>query len=83
VIISELRETCASCPSQWEGKLSDGRNVYIRYRWGGLTVTAYRNALDDQDAESLYAGTHGDMYDGTMDKSTLAIILARKGITIT
>ena len=31
------RRTCLACPSQWEGVCSDGRSIYIRYRWGCLT----------------------------------------------
>jgi len=38
--ITELRKTCNACPAQWEGKLDDGRAVYIRYRWGVLTIDA-------------------------------------------
>jgi hypothetical protein len=34
----ELTQTCYACPSQWEGKLEDGRFVYVRYRWGCLQV---------------------------------------------
>jgi hypothetical protein len=26
--------TCTACPSQWEGRLEDGRHVYIRLRHG-------------------------------------------------
>lgn len=35
-----LEQTCGACPSQWEGKLEDGRFVYARYRYGHLAVTA-------------------------------------------
>ena len=34
--ITSLRNTCTACPAQWEGKLSDGQDIYIRYRWGHL-----------------------------------------------
>ena len=34
----ELTQTCSAAPSQWEGRLNDGRVVYIRYRHGKLTV---------------------------------------------
>ena len=36
--VTELRQTCEMCPSQWEGRTDDGRYVYIRYRHGSLTV---------------------------------------------
>lgn len=34
----ELDMTCGACPSQWEGKLEDGRFIYVRYRHSYLTV---------------------------------------------
>ena len=33
-----IKNTCPACPSQWEGKTDKGRDIYIRYRWGYLTV---------------------------------------------
>jgi hypothetical protein len=36
--ISALRQTTVSSPSQWDGRLTDGRPIYIRYRWGQLSV---------------------------------------------
>ena len=34
----ELTQTCEACPSQWDGRLEDGRTVYIRYRHQTLSV---------------------------------------------
>jgi len=45
--ITELNQTCGACPSQWEGKLNDGRMFYIRYRWGYLSVRISENATND------------------------------------
>ena len=42
-----LKQTCIACPSQWEGKLSDGRMVYIRYRWGHLSIRISEKPTDD------------------------------------
>ncbi len=36
--IRNLVQTCDACPSQWDAETEDGRNVYIRYRWGYLSV---------------------------------------------
>lgn len=47
--IVNLKQTCNACPSQWEGKLDDGRMIYIRYRWGNLTVTISNEETDDID----------------------------------
>jgi len=35
---ARLRQTCEGCPSQWEGWTDKHEPVYIRYRWGHLTV---------------------------------------------
>ena len=34
VRITSLMQTCEMCPSQWEGRTDDDREVYIRYRHG-------------------------------------------------
>jgi hypothetical protein len=36
--IKHITQTCNACPSQWEGRSTDNRPVYIRYRWGWLTI---------------------------------------------
>jgi hypothetical protein len=36
--IVKIRQTCVICPTQYEGKTDDDRPVYIRYRWGYLSV---------------------------------------------
>lgn len=36
--IIEAYRTCIACPSQWECLTDDNRPVYIRYRWGFLSV---------------------------------------------
>ncbi len=28
----------SACPAQWEGRTEDDRPVYVRYRWGYLSV---------------------------------------------
>ena len=38
MLIAELTQTCDRSPSQWEGRLDDGRTIYIRYRHGQLSV---------------------------------------------
>jgi hypothetical protein len=37
--INELVQTCGGCPSQWEFYTFDNRPVYVRYRWGFLSVS--------------------------------------------
>jgi hypothetical protein len=52
-------------PSQWSGKTDEGRDVYIRYRWGVLSVE------DENTQKSLAKLCHGGKYSGTMDTETM------------
>jgi len=65
-----ITETCSACPSQWEVKLDDGRMLYVRYRFGRLTVDASAAPTDDiEDAlrgEEIFSLSIGDAYDGEM-----------------
>lgn len=36
--INGLIQTCEACPSQWEFYTFDDRPIYVRYRWGFLSV---------------------------------------------
>lgn len=56
--VVDLRQTCYACPSQWEGRLADGREVYVRYRHGVLRM--------DIDGRTAYRLEHGDGLDGFM-----------------
>jgi hypothetical protein len=45
--VYDLRRSCIACPAQWEGRVNDHGSIYIRYRWGRLTV---RISLTDANA---------------------------------
>lgn len=45
--IIELTQTCYACPSQWEGKLSDGRMIDIYYRSDHLNISLSRKATEN------------------------------------
>lgn len=53
-----LEMTCGACPSQWEGETVDGSRIFIRYRYGILTVSI--------DGERVLRGEIGDRLDGAM-----------------
>jgi len=38
VKVIKLRHTCYAMPAQWEGRCDDGKWVYVRYRFGRLSV---------------------------------------------
>lgn len=70
--VIEIQQTCGACPSQWEGRLLDGRYFYARYRWGHLAVTAGASVDDavgaywTENPDVIYEGVHGDGLDGCM-----------------
>ena len=78
--VVKLEKTCRACPAQWEGKLEDGRMIYIRYRWGRLSIRVSKGAKSDiREAirgEEILGIEHGDDLDGTMDFQTLVNLSA-------
>jgi len=38
VEVYDLCRTSVASPSQWEGRVGNHGSIYIRYRWGRLTV---------------------------------------------
>lgn len=52
--VAELEHTRFMMPSAWEGKLDDGREIYIKHRWGGdllLFVGCWQELKDDWSRE--------------------------------
>ena len=69
--VVKLIQTCYACPSQWEGTLDDGRMIYIRFRWGNLTIsvspTPTTDVYDAVGGEVIYSKRTSDGLDGVMD----------------
>lgn len=70
MIITEITQTCGACPASWEAKTVDGKSLYIRYRYGHLTVR------DNTDNVCIYSMTVGDDLDGVMSYDDLQLHLA-------
>lgn len=68
VRVSSLTQTCIKSPSQWEGRTSDGRQIYVRYRWGQLTI-GIGNTIDEavRSESNLFKKQIGGMRDGDLD----------------
>jgi len=70
-VVASLKKTCTACPAQWEGKLEDGRALYVRYRWGELSVGAGEDggaAIDNSmSEEGFHCERVGEGLDGYMD----------------
>jgi hypothetical protein len=67
VRVTSLEQTCYACPSQWEGETDNGDYVYIRYRWGHLTVSV--------NGEQIFATDHGNSLDGVLSYDELRTLL--------
>lgn len=57
--ITELKMTCSACPSQWEGRLSDGSLLYARFRHGYFYVTIDGDKIFGTDIEGGSDGVMG------------------------
>lgn len=72
ITVVKIIGTCPSNPSQWEGRTSDGYNIYIRYRWGHLIVS--KSEEIDGDAvigKEIFAARLGDPFDGKLSYRNL------------
>jgi len=73
--VKSLTQTCSACPSQWEGTLADGRMIYIRYRWGYLSVCVSPNpTCDVYDAvrgEEVFGDGMGGNLDGCLGEEEM------------
>ena len=66
--IETIKNTCESCPAQWEGIDAEGRPVYVRYRWGYLAISVgekYKgidSAINGQEVfgKQIGSGFHGE-----------------------
>lgn len=70
ITVQTLTQTCPASPSQWEGRTTEGRWVYVRYRWGWLQVgfgATFDEAVRDQTIERQL----GDGYDGELSLDEL------------
>lgn len=70
VKITEIRRTCFACPAQWEGKTESGY-VYIRFRWGGLTVRSGSTVKDAIARPPIFEWHDTDGFGGFMEYDEL------------
>lgn len=64
--LQSLEKTCIACPAQWEGELSDGMCVYVRYRYGVLRI-GFGETPDAAADDLRFEWELGDGLDGWMD----------------
>lgn len=73
--VTELTQTCESCPAQWQGRTDDGKFVYIRYRWGKLEC-GVADTLHDAVLGRTHIASLGDEYDGYIDEAQMTAALS-------
>lgn len=74
-----FRMTCDACPTQAEGRTSDGRAFYFRYRSGRWTLRVSRPGGDVWQAvkgEIIAEGERGDGLGGWMDEDDVRAIVS-------
>lgn len=83
-VIKNLARTCSCCPSQWEGITEKNEAVYIRYRWGCLTVELSKPDGTIVDAinygKLLYSEQIGGEYDGELSSDALFKIIQENNL---
>lgn len=72
VVITKLERDCIACPTSWIATTESGEELYIRYRWGDLTV---KTRSDDR--EELYRQDLGGAFDGHMTVYELRKVLTK------
>jgi hypothetical protein len=69
LVIAQLKQTSPAFPTQWEGRLQDGRPFYIRYRSGLLSVHLGEAGCSMEsavDGTEWFCEQVGDAGDGSM-----------------
>jgi len=56
--VKNITRYSSGCPTQWDGETTNGGKLYIRYRWGCLTV--------DLNDKEIFNSKVGDEFDGVM-----------------
>jgi len=80
VKIKDLIQTCSACPSQWEARTeTDNRPVYIRFRWGYLSIRVGEPGKAIEDAvqgREIYGAELGkDEWNGVIGWEEVAPII--------
>ena len=66
---AKLIQTCSACPSQWEGYIDEKEPVYIRFRYGYLSIRMGEVGQDTMDAvvgKEIFGEQLGGGLDGVL-----------------
>jgi hypothetical protein len=75
LVITELKCTCSSCPTQWEGWTDDRRQIYVRYRHGYLSIRVGKPDDAEEFAavrgKKIFGKQLGGEFDGILEPEEL------------
>ena len=57
IIVEKIEKTCDACPSQWEGRTSDDKPIYVRYRYGALEICLGKKIGGNTEDAILFGDT--------------------------
>jgi len=73
--VVSIEQTCGACPSQWEGRLDDGRGLYVRYRYGKLKIALFDGAdyvsAPNETIQHIVVWESDNEWDGVMESSEM------------
>lgn len=68
VTVKKLMQIGYACPSQWQAITDSGQDVYIRFRWGYLSLRVAE--------EEIYGEQIADRFDGVLSDSDMRKVLS-------
>jgi hypothetical protein len=75
IIVSTVTETFCACPNTYSGKTTNGDTIFVRYRWGHLSIRLQPGkTVDDSEGsngESIFELDYGGPFDGMINYSKL------------
>lgn len=84
-LVREFRQTCFGCPEQYEGRLTDGRWFYFRYRngWASLAIdNSYDAAMGRQDVGTEVGDGLQGIFDSPQQRDEVFAALLRQALSI-
>lgn len=69
--IVSLTQTTSACPTQWEGLTDNGEKVYVRFRFGNLSISI--------DGKPIFKANDDSGWNGVLSFDNLIIWSHNKG----
>jgi hypothetical protein len=75
VLVTSLVRTGDRSPSKWEGETYDGRRLYVRYKWGLLSIGIGNSIADAvEHSANFFEKQLGDKLDGSLEFEQLRAV---------